>query len=90
MIGIIAAVLTTVSFIPQVIQVVRTKDTSSISLFMYVLFVVGVMGWIIHGIIMQDNAIIFANVFTFIFSSYILFVKIQNTLKQAKEKIPEM
>ncbi len=82
MIGTVAAILTTISFVPQLIQVYKTKDTSSISLFMYILFVVGVVGWVIHGFIIQDNAVIFANVFTCIFAGYILMVKIQNTIKK--------
>ena len=42
MIGIIAAFLTTLSFIPQAWQVIKTKDTSGISLGMYAMFVAGV------------------------------------------------
>jgi len=45
MIGNIAAVLTTVSFLPQVIQVIRTKNTEGISLRMYTMFVLGYI-WI--------------------------------------------
>lgn len=39
MIGTIAAILTTISFLPQAYQVIKTKDTSSISLGMYITFV---------------------------------------------------
>ena len=49
MIGTIAAILTTLSFLPQAYQVIKTKDTSSISLGMYTMFVFGVFLWIIHG-----------------------------------------
>ena len=42
MIGFIAAVLTTLSFVPQAWQIIKTKDTSGISLGMYAMFVVGV------------------------------------------------
>ena len=41
MIGMIAACLTTLSFVPQAIQVIKTKDTSGISLIMYSMFVIG-------------------------------------------------
>lgn len=40
MIGFIAAVLTTLSFVPQAWQIIKTKDTSGISLGMYAMFVV--------------------------------------------------
>ena len=45
MIGTIAAILTTISFLPQAYQVIKTKDTSSISLGMYVAFILGVFLW---------------------------------------------
>ena len=56
MIGMIAAVIGTCSFVPQVIQIVKTKDTSSISLGMYMMFVAGIALWLIHGIRIQDMA----------------------------------
>lgn len=76
-IGIIAACLTTLSFVPQAWQVIKTKDTSGISLGMYSMFVIGVMLWTIHGINMSDVAIIGANGITFILASIILIYKIK-------------
>lgn len=77
MFGPIAAFLTTVSFVPQAIQVIRTKDTSGISLGMYAMFVVGVFLWCLHGIVMNDISIVVANVITFLLSSIILLYKIK-------------
>lgn len=77
MIGTIAAILTTISFLPQAYQVIKTKDTSSISLGMYIAFVLGVFLWIIHGWNIQDYNLIGANVITFIFASIILTYKIK-------------
>ena len=45
-IGLIAACLTTSSFLPQVLMVIKTKDTKSISLKMYSIFVIGTALWI--------------------------------------------
>jgi uncharacterized protein with PQ loop repeat len=42
--------LTTFSFLPQALQVIKTKDTRGINLTMYVMFVVGVFCWTIYGI----------------------------------------
>ena len=47
LLGLGAAFLTTFGFIPQVIKMVRTKDTSSISLSMYVVLVTGVSLWLV-------------------------------------------
>ena len=77
MIGTIAAILTTLSFVPQAYQVIKTKDTSGISLGMYIAFVIGVFLWIIHGINIQDYNLISANAITFIFASIILTFKIK-------------
>ena len=61
MIGFIAACLTTFGFIPQVVKVVKSKDTESISLVMYVMSVTGMSLWLIHGIYQGDVALIIAN-----------------------------
>ena len=77
MIGIIAALLTTLSFVPQAWQVIKTKDTSGISLGMYTMFVIGVFLWMIHGFNIQDYAVIGANAVTFFLASIILIFKIK-------------
>lgn len=77
MIGTIAAILTTLSFVPQAWQVIKTKDTSGISLGMYTMFVAGVFLWVVHGVNIQDYALIGANVVTFIFAAVILTYKIK-------------
>lgn len=76
MIGTIAAILTTLSFLPQAYQIIKTKDTSSISLDMYTMFVFDVFLWIIHGWNIQDYNLIGANTITFVFASIILTYKI--------------
>ncbi len=79
-IGYIAAVLTTSSFLPQAILTIKTKDTESLSLGMYSAFTLGVLLWLIYGVYLDDNAIIFANAITLVLSASILSVKIFNTI----------
>ena len=76
LIGPLAAILTTISFVPQVIQVLKTKNTEGISLGMYALFVSGVFLWLIHGIMIQDWPIIAANAVTFVLASIVLYTKL--------------
>ncbi len=76
-IGTIAAILTTVSFLPQVIKTVKTRDTKSLSLPMYLLFVTGVILWIIYGISNKQAPIILGNTVTLLFASIILCYKIR-------------
>lgn len=84
MIGTIAATLTTISFLPQAIQVIKTKNTEGISLIMYSLFVLGVFLWAVYGFISNDKPIIVSNVITFSLASIILAYKINNTIKNKR------
>lgn len=76
-IGIIAAILTTVSFLPQAIKAIKTKDTKGISLSMYCIFFLGVTLWLIYGILVNNLPIILANSVTFILSGTILILKLK-------------
>ena len=80
LIGYTAALLTTVSFLPQALLTLKTRNTTSLSLGMYGLFTAGVFLWLIYGIIIEDKAIIFANAITLILAVSILSVKLYNTL----------
>lgn len=77
MIGSIAAVLTTFAFLPQVIKVIQTKDTESIALGMYLMQVVGIGLWLVHGLVIQDLPLISANSISLILSAIILAYKIK-------------
>ncbi|MBM9545704.1 SemiSWEET transporter [Leptospira sp. 201903074] len=77
LIGYIAAFLTTVSFLPQVLRVVMTKQTRDISRNMYIMFFVGVLLWFVYGILKSDFPIILANIVTIFFVSIILFYKLK-------------
>lgn len=76
MFGSIAGVLTTLAFVPQVIKVIKTKDTKSLSLGMYMMQVTGVALWLIHGLVIGDIALTVANGVTFCLSLIILAYKI--------------
>ncbi|VTT26148.1 SemiSWEET transporter [Streptococcus gordonii] len=77
MIGSIAAVLTTFAFLPQVIKVIKSKDTESIALGMYLMQVLGIALWLAHGLVIQDLPLILANSVSFILSGIILVYKIR-------------
>lgn len=74
--GFVAAFLTTSSFLPQAIQVLKTRDTASLSLAMYSIFTLGVALWMFYGIYQMDYAMIAANMVTFILSASILGTKV--------------
>jgi MtN3 and saliva related transmembrane protein len=76
-IGLLAACLTTFSFLPQAIKVIRTRKTEGISLWMYALFCLGTLSWLIYGISIGDLPVILANAVTLALSSAVLFLKIK-------------
>lgn len=79
-IGYLSAALTTASFLPQAIFTLKTKDTQSLSLGMYTLFTLGVFGWLVYGLCIENTVIVFANSITFILAASILGFKIYNVL----------
>ncbi len=60
--GLIAAVLTTSGFLPQIIKTWRTKDVGSLSLPMYLVLCTGMVLWLIYGILTQSFALVVANI----------------------------
>ena len=79
--GNIAAILTSVSFLPQAIKTIKSRDTSSISLGMYIIFVLGVSMWLAYGIMIQSVPVILGSVVTIVFSGAILYVKLADTFR---------
>jgi MtN3 and saliva related transmembrane protein len=76
-IGSIAAVLTTVSFMPQVWRIFRTRHTHDISLGMYAIFTAGVAMWLAYGILLGAWPIVFANGITLLLAGTVLVMKIR-------------
>lgn len=80
LVGLLAAFLTSVSFVPQVWKTLRTRDTAGISLAMYAIFSAGVGCWLAWGIGAQQLPVILANAVTFVLSATVLAMKIANIL----------
>ena len=76
-IGMVAAVLTTISFVPQVWHSFKTRDVSGISLPMYSLFTVGIALWLAYGILLGAWPLIVANGITLSLASAILGMKLR-------------
>lgn len=74
--GMLAGFCTTVAFVPQLVKVMRTKAAHDISTSMYLIFIVGLILWIIYGAYHDSLPIIIANSCTLFFASAILFVKL--------------
>jgi MtN3 and saliva related transmembrane protein len=85
--GIFAGLLTSCSFIPQAYKVIKTKRTQDISIPMYSLCTVGVVIWIIYGLMINDFAIMLTNIVTFVPTLIILVITINNQMKIKQQNI---
>ena len=81
--GFLAALLTTIAFLPQLYKTWETKSADDVSLVMLILFLTGLICWIIYGLKINSIPILVANFVTFIFNFSILILKIR--YKKTKE-----
>lgn len=77
LLGLIAATLTTLSFVPQLTKVWRTKSADDLSIGMFSVFSLGILLWLIYGILRADLPLIVANTVTLALSLAILALKIR-------------
>ncbi len=76
-IGFIAGALTTVAFLPQVLKAWRTRSTGDISIAMWVILMVGIVNWLIYGVLTLDGPVIVSNAMTLALAGSVLFLKIR-------------
>ncbi len=74
--GYFAAILTTLAFLPQLIKTIRTKKAEDVSLITLIMFLTGVLSWIIYGYKILSTPILIANIITFTLNLLILIFKI--------------
>ena len=74
--GYFAAILTTTAFLPQLIKTLKTKKADDVSLITLIMFITGVLSWIIYGYKISSTPILLANLITFILNLLILISKI--------------
>jgi MtN3 and saliva related transmembrane protein len=76
-IGFLAALFTTIAFLPQALRILKLRETKDISLITYVLFSSGVFTWLVYGVLRNDWPVIAANFVTFILAFTILLLKLR-------------
>ena len=77
-IGGIGAVLTTVCWLPQAVQVLRDRDTTAISLTTSLTFSIGLIFWLLYGIATTNWPLIGSEIITIALSSVILAMKLRH------------
>lgn len=84
-IGNLAAICTTVSFVPQLVRVYRRKSATDISLGMFLFFSLGVLLWLLYGFMIQSQPVIAANTATLVLSLAILVLKLYYDRQQRRK-----
>lgn len=75
--GTLAGTLTTVSFVPQVLKIWKSKSAKDISFGMFLLFSAGILLWLVYGILIGAQPIIIANSVTLVLALAIVVMKIR-------------
>jgi len=69
--------LTTVSFVPQAVKIIKIRETRDISLVTYLLLEAGIFLWLIYGILIGNMPVMLANGITLVFTTIIVIMKIK-------------
>lgn len=75
LLGFVAAGLSTISFLPQIIKIWRFRSVKDISTGMYVIYSVSVILWLVYGIIIKSEPLILAEILTLVLVCTILTLK---------------
>lgn len=75
LLGLAAGTITSITFLPQVIHIWKTKSAKDLSLQMLLLLILGVSMWLTYGILVKDAAIIYTNSMVLTMSLIMLYFK---------------
>ena len=77
LLGLVAGMLTTAAFVPQVVKTWRTRSTHDISLGMFALFSSGLVLWLVYGVMIDSLPIVVSNIITLALALTILYFKLR-------------
>jgi len=70
--GFVGGVLTTFSFLPQILKTIQTKQIDSVSFYMYIIIACGFLLWTIYGVLVENWVIFIFNLIALAFAIVIL------------------
>ena len=77
LLGFTAAALTTLCWLPQAWHTIRTRDTRAISLWTQIFFALGIILWLVYGLLLMSSPLIGANAVTLVLVLTILTMKLR-------------
>lgn len=84
-IGLGAALMTTISNIPQAYKIIKTKETNAVSAWSNIVLFIGLVVWVVYGFLRNDWPIIISNLISAIITAIVIFLKL--TSKKVIEDI---
>jgi MtN3 and saliva related transmembrane protein len=75
--GLVAGTITSITFLPQVIKIWQTKSAKDLSIMMLLLLMLGVILWLIYGLVIMSAAIIYTNSMVLAMSLIMLYFKLK-------------
>ena len=87
-VGVVAGMLTTAAFVPQVLKTWRDRSTADLSLAMYLAFCCGVLLWLVYGLMLDAWPVVMANAATLVLAGTILVIKLQQVAAEKKSPPP--
>lgn len=89
-IGVLAAIVSTINQLPQAFKTIRSKDTHSLSLWMYIMVWMATSLWLLYGILLKDFPLILSNSISILPITYILATKIKNTVNGKDKEVEKL
>jgi MtN3 and saliva related transmembrane protein len=87
--GFVAAILTTMSFLPQALRIRRLGTAGDVSLVMYLMMFFGQALWLTYAMVIQSPSMVVANVVSMSFVAWVIAMKLQylRRLRAAAPKV---
>jgi MtN3 and saliva related transmembrane protein len=73
--GLIAGAITSIGYLPQIFRGYKTKKLDDVSYFMPGILALGMLLWLVYGIILNAIAVIVANIFGVVCSTLLIIMK---------------
>jgi len=77
-IGLFAASFTTFAFVPQVLKILKNRNSTGVSVSMYIIMLIGICIWLYYGFLIKSLAVIIANLISGILQLFIIFFALIN------------
>jgi len=88
-IGLVAGLITTMGFVPQVVKGYRSGRMEDVSLFMPIVLMLGMGLWLVYGILLNDLPIIFWNAVAIVLNAVMVLLKLRFNGKKKKGEGPQ-